>query len=175
MDPLIGNEIKIETIETSLFEDETLNYDYKCTFMQYFGIIDLITPNISFTKYEIEKYYIHNNIVVLIIESMALGIVMNLHLAKKFKYIDNAIKYKDYSVIFEDGMKIIKISEKWDTSLWSYFKLKNFYNWVEIIENKSCTIIEADIKRQTEISVVKYNTLYDIHFLNSLCWNTHLN
>ena len=163
--------IKLETIETSLFEDETPNYDYKCTFMQYFGLIDLVVPNMSFTKYEIEKYYIHSNIVVLIIESMATGIVMNVHLAKKFKYIENAIEYKDYSVIFEDGMKIIKISTKWDTSLWSYFKIKNFYNWIDCIENKSLLVIEEEIK-------TKYcsnsSIPYDMQFLNSLCWNTHI-
>ena len=96
MESFFEDNIKVETIETSLFEDETPNYDYKCSFMQYFGIIDLVVPNNSFTENKLEKYYIHKNIVVLIIESMAIGIVLNEHLAKKFKYIDNVIQYKDY-------------------------------------------------------------------------------
>ena len=74
-----------------------------------------------------KNYYIHSNVVVLIIENMSLGIVMNAHLANKFKYVQNAIQYKDYSVIFENGMKIIKIPKEWDTNNWSYFKLRNFY------------------------------------------------
>ena len=52
-------EIKIETVETSLFingEDiEDRKYDYKCGFMEYFGIMDLITINSTITKYNIEK------------------------------------------------------------------------------------------------------------------------
>ena len=99
---------------------------------------------------------------------MALGIVLNEHLAKKFKYIDNVIQYKDYSVIFEDGMKIIKISTEWDTRRWSYFKLKDFFNWIGSVENKSCSKIEE------ELSTCKYDPGYDVEFLNSLCWNTHL-
>ena len=175
METFFEENIKVETIETSLFNndeisdnDENSKYDYKCSFNEYFGLIDLIVPNKSFTENNIEKFYIHKNIVVLIIESMALGIVLNEHLARKFKYIDNVIQYKDYSVIFEDGMKIIKISTEWDTRRWSYFKLKYFYSWVQDIENKSCTKIEDEIKNNN------FNLPYDIHFLNSLCWNTHV-
>ena len=161
-------EIKIETVENSLFIDgedvENRKYDYKCGFMEYFGIMDLITINSTITKYNIENYYIHSNVVVLIIENMSLGIVMNAHLANKFKYIQNAIQYKDYSVIFENGMKIIKIPTAWETSNWSYFKLRNFYTWIEMLENKAIDhVAEGPFKNSI-----------DKEFLDSLCWNTDL-
>ncbi|MBI95828.1 hypothetical protein CL656_01635 [bacterium] len=176
MDTFFKENIKVETIETSLYNndensdnDEFSKYDYKCSFKEYFGLIELIVPNQSM-KYNMEKYYIHKNIVVLIIESMAIGIVMNLHLAQKFKYIDNVIEYKDYSVIFEDGMKIIKISTEWDTSRWSYYKIKDFYNWFDAfhIENSSCSKLEERFQK------MMYESSPDIEFLSSLCWNTHL-
>lgn len=161
-------EIKIETVETSLFingEDiEDRKYDYKCGFMEYFGIMDLITIDSTITKYNIEKYYIHSNVIVLIIENMSLGIVMNAHLANKFKYIQNAIQYKDHSVIFENGMKIVKIPAKWETSRWSYFKLRDFYNWIRMLENKTIDDLpEGSFKESV-----------DKEFLDSLCWNVDI-
>lgn len=160
-------DIKIETVENSLFNGEDIEkqkYDYKCGFMEYFGIMDLISLNSSITKYNIEQYYIHSNVIVLIVESMSLGIVMNSHLANKFKYIQNAIKYKDYSVIFENGMKIIKIPKAWETNNWSYFKLRNFYDWIQMIENKSIDdLAEGSLKESI-----------DKEFIDSLCWNTDL-
>lgn len=161
-------EIKIETVEHSLFinggDIEDRKYDYKCGFMEYFGIMDLITIDSSITKHNIENYYIHSNIVVLIIENMSLGIVMNAHVANKFKYIQNAINYNDYSVIFENGMKIIKIPRQWETRNWSYFKLRNFYTWIQIMENKTIdNVAEGSFKDSI-----------DAEFLDSLCWNTDL-
>ena len=161
-------EIKIETVENSLFingEDiEGRKYDYKCGFMEYFGIMDLISIDSKVTNYNIEQYYIHSNVVVLIVEAMSLGIVMNDHLARKFKYIENAINYKDYSVIFENGMKIVKIPKAWETKSWSYFKLRNFYTWIEMLENKTID----------DVAEGSFKDSIDKEFMDSLCWNTDL-
>ena len=99
-----------------------LEDDYKCNFKEYFGLIDLVHP-IGMDVTNIEKYYNNPNIYVLIIRPMSLGIVMNKHVALQFKYIEGLIILKSYSVIYDDGMKIIKLDDTWDTSKWYYTKL----------------------------------------------------
>ena len=69
----------------------------------------------------------NKNIVLLIIESMCIGIVMPIHIANKFSYIVNAIKYDEYIEIVKNGMKIVSISNEWDTKKWSMTRIMKFY------------------------------------------------
>ena len=159
-------------METSIPKEETikssLQDDYECTFNEYFGIFNLISPpEIKYAN--IEKYYNNGNIIVLIIESMCIGLLMPHHIAMKFKYIDNCIKYGDFSYIYEDGMKIVKVSKAWDTKKWSYSKIKNFYKYLDTFEQLSMPQIEFMLLNN-KVSR-KSCTFCDIEFLDSLCWD----
>lgn len=142
--------------------------NYECSFNDYFGIFDLIVPpEISATN--IEMFYNNNNIIVLIIEPMCIGILMSYQIASKFKYINNCIQYGDYSYIYENGMKIVKITKDWDTRKWSYLKIKKFYYNLEYFEKSSISHIEIDILNKN--STRRTYQYCDIEFLDSLCWD----
>ena len=147
-----------------------LKDDYPCNLKEYFSLIDLIVPP-SLVYEDLEKYYNNPNIIVLIIEKMSFGIIFSLHIAEKFSYIVNALKFNDYSYIYENGMKIITIPKEWETKKWSYSKLLNFYKNLYIIENKNC--LQLEIKQDKAI-VGGFEPDFDLEFLNSLLWNAHL-
>ena len=65
---------------------------------------------------------------------MSLGIVMNKHVALQFKYIEGLIILKSYSVIYDDGMKIIKLDDTWDTSKWYYTKQNHFIAHLHLLK-----------------------------------------
>lgn len=159
-------------METSIPKEEniksSLQDSYECNFNEYFGIFDLISPP-EINDANIEKYYNNENIIVLIIESMCIGLLMPHQIAMKFKYIENSIKYGDYSYIYEDGMKIVRVSKEWDTKKWSYTKIKNFYRHLDIFEQLSMSQIEF-ILLNNKVSRKKYKYC-DIEFLDSLCWD----
>ena len=158
---------KIENIKCEL-ED-----NYPCNFKEYYGLMDLILP-ISMKHVNLEMYYNNSNIYVLIIENMSLGIVMSKQIAEKFSYICNAIKYSEYEYIYEGGMKIITVSNSWDTKKWSYVKMLKFYENLSSIETKTCTQLENEIKEMKGKPYYTGSPGYDIEFLNSLLWNLHL-
>lgn len=164
---LVQQPRKIENIKCEL-ED-----NYPCNFKEYYGLMDLILP-ISMKYVNLEMYYNNSNIYVLIIEKMSLGIVMSRQIAEKFSYICNAIKYNEYAYIYEDGMKIITVSNSWDTKKWSYVKMLKFYENLSSIETKTCTQLENEVKEMKEKPYYTGGPGYDIEFLNSLLWNAHL-
>lgn len=143
---------------------------YECDFKEYYGIIDLVLPE-NMNYYNFEKYYNNPNITVLIIKKMCIGIVFPLYIAEKFGYIKNVLKYNNYEEIYENGMKIVYIDEKWDIKKWNYIYIINFYNSLPYIIDKSCTFLE--LKKIDSIKNNK-NTNYDFYFLESLCWNIDL-
>ena len=147
-----------------------LKDDYPCNLKDYFALIDLIVPP-SLLYQNLEKYYNNPNVIVLIIEKMSFGIIFSLHIAEKFSYIANALKFNDFSYIYENGMKIVTISKEWETKKWSYSKLLNFYKYLKIIENKNC----QQLKIKMDKAIVNgYDADFDLEFLNSLLWNAHL-
>ena len=147
-----------------------LKDDYVCDLKAYYALIDLIIPR-SIAKENLEKYYNNSNIIVMIIEKMCLGIFKSLHIAEKFTYIKNAIKYKDYSYVYENGMKIIIIPQEWDTRKWSYTKILRFYDNLHKFETKNYQELLLDQTTNIEIG---YDNGVDLEFLSSLLWNSHL-
>lgn len=140
--------------------------------VHYYGILNIIKPKTEMF-FDIGAFCSNKNIVMLVIETMCIGIIMPLHIANKFKYIENAIKYEEFKQVRDNGMKIVSIGEEWDTKRWSYSKIKNFYNWLGEIETKSCSEIEDEYKRNlSRASFMRPH--YDMHFLSSLCWNNDL-
>ena len=136
-----------------------------------YDILTFVTPNKSMF-FNINDHLNNKNIVLLIIESMCIGIVLPEHIARRFSYITNAIKYEEYTNPTENGMKIVKIGSEWDTRKWSYSKIKKFYNVLEYIEMYDTDKIkekiynyELDFETRTNI---------DIYFLESLLWNSNL-
>ena len=61
-------------------------------------------------------------------------------------------------------MKIVKIPAEWETSRWSYFKLRNFYNWIQMLENKTID----------DVPEGSFKDSVDKEFLDSLCWNVDI-
>ena len=157
-------DIKCEDIKCDLKDD------YPCNLKEYFALIDLIVPP-SLLYQNLEKYYNNPNVIVLIIEKMSIGIIFSLHIAEKFSYIANALKFNDFSYIYENGMKIVTISKEWDTKKWSYSKMLNFYKNLDKIENKNCQQLKIKMDKAIEIGC---QPDFDIEFLNSLLWNAHL-
>lgn len=148
--------------------------NYSASFKEYFGLIDIIYPT-NFDYHNIENYYHNSNIIVLIIESMCIGIIMPSHIAYKFKYISGCVQHNDVEYLFDnkEGIKIIRINNEWDTRKWSYTKIIKFYSYLYEIENKSCDEIEFEIDK---LNLSKFGaSKIDIEFLNSLCWNSGLN
>lgn len=158
---------KIKGIKCDLVDD------YPCNFKEYFGLMDLVLPT-SMKYVDLEMYYNNSNIYVLIIEKMSVGLVMSRHIAEKFSYICNAVKYNEYEYIYEDGMKIITVSNSWDTKKWSYVKMLHFYDNLSSIETKTCYQLENYIKEREKNPYSTCAPRYDIEFLNSLLWNAHL-
>ena len=148
--------------------------NYSASFKEYFGLIDIIYPT-NFDYHNIENYYHNSNIIVLIIESMCIGIIMPSHIAYKFKYISGCVQHNDVEYLFDnkEGIKIIRINNEWDTRKWSYTKIIKFYSYLHEIENKSCDEIEFEIDKSHLTKVIP--SKIDIEFLNSLCWNSGLN
>ena len=142
---------------------------YEVDFMEYFGIIDLVLPN-NLSSNDIEKYYKNPNIVILIIESMCLGIFMNIHISKKFKFIDNCLKDpEDHECVYENGMKIVRVPSEWNTLKWSYIKIQKFYEHLPHIDDLSME--ELELKRLDVQRGLFPN--FDYHFLDSLHWNSY--
>ena len=163
---------KMASIEQINNEYENEVHELGVDIVQYYGILNIIKPK-SDMFFDIGSYCCNKNIVLLVIETMCIGIIMPLHIANKFKYIENAIKYEEYRQVRENGMKIISVDEKWDTKLWSYSKIKNFYGWLGDIEMKSCNELEEEYnKKITQVSFMR--PCYDMHFVSGLCWNNEL-
>ena len=136
-----------------------------------YDILTFVTPNKALF-FNLKDHLMNKNLVLLVIESMCLGLVLPDHIARRFSYISNAINYEEYDSINENGMKIVKIGSEWDTRKWSYSKIKKFYNVLEHIEMYDVDKIkekiysyELDFEARTNI---------DINFLDSLLWNAHL-
>ena len=147
-----------------------LKDDYPCNLKEYYSLIDLIVPP-SLVFENLEKYYDNSNIIVLIIEKMSLGIIFSLHIAEKFSYIANALKFNEYSYIYENGMKIVVIPKEWETKKWSYTKLQKFYNNLHKIESKNSEELKNEYYKTKKLG---YDSDFDLEFLNSLLWNANL-
>mgnify|MGYP000235827487 CR=1 FL=1 len=163
---------KMASIDQHNTEHETEIHELGVDIVHYYGILNIVKPK-SDMFFDIGAYCSNKNIVMLVIETMCIGIIMPLHIANKFKYIENAINYGEFKQVRDNGMKIVSIGEKWDTRRWSYSKIKNFYNWLSDIETKTCSEIEVQYKRTiSQASFMRPH--YDMHFLSSLCWNNDL-
>tara|TARA_E500000178_G_C16967211_1_gene729075 strand:- start:15 stop:497 length:483 start_codon:yes stop_codon:yes gene_type:complete len=114
---------------------------------------------------EVLNNFNNPNMYLLIIENMSLGIILNNHIAEKFGYIrtiaqhNETKKYKNYKI------KIINIDKKWDTSKWSYYKIKGIMPRFPDLENKNISQILEFTNEHSYMS-----DLIDIEFLESLSW-----
>ena len=118
----------------------------------------------SNNKIELIWNYINNpNMYLIIIESLCLGIIINDHLANNFGYIRGMKEYANFEKYNKYKIKIIRISNKWDTSKFNISKLKSFYNMETYINNKSLEYI----KKEDEWIKDKI----DINFLEALSWS----
>jgi hypothetical protein len=134
-------------------------------------ILTIVEPNNS-RLFNINDHVRNRNAVLLVIDSMCLGMLLPYHIARRFSYIVNAIEYDEYVEIEEGGLKMINIDKNWDTKKWSYSKIKKFYNILEYIE-----LYDTD-KIKEKICNFEYNyeirMSIDFHFLESLLWNSNL-
>ena len=97
--------------------------DHENDYDAYEDILTLVTPN-GKILFNIDNYSRNKNLILLVIDSMCLGLILPEHIATRFSYIKNAIKYNEYTEKYSNGMKIIKVSSEWDTRKWSYSKIK---------------------------------------------------
>lgn len=146
--------------------------NYACNLAEYFGLFTVVFPTSTIYMGNVEKYYVNPNCVLLVIESMCIGILMNLQIANRFAYIKNCIAHNDYTCIFDGGMKIVKVTNKWNTTKWSFVKLQKFYDTLYLIENENCDNLEIAMLRPFMESYLKPS--YDIEFLKSLGWNNDI-
>ena len=138
------------------------------SFMFKFNLTNIITPDKYKSKTEIIHYYLQNkNMIIVIIDSMCIGIIMPMHIAGKFKYIENILEYDDYET-YNQGINIVKIPCEWETRKWSYTKINRFYNWLGEVEDKTITMLDEKIQKQSQY----ISQSFDYHFLESLCWNS---
>lgn len=101
---------------------------------------------------------------LLIIQNMCIGIFMPMQLAKKFGYINMILEKKEYYTLNQKtSCIVITISEKWDTSKWSYRLLSEFYS--KMLHYISDTTIE-EIKKDDDWKL----QYIDLAFLEALCY-----
>ena len=145
--------------------------------LKYYNLKKELNINyISMESQDIPEYWFNEvlinmdnpNMYLLIIENMSLGIIINNHIAEKFGYIrtlkeHNEIKYhKNYKI------KIINFDKKWDTTKWSYYKLRSIVSRFNDIENKNISQIIEFINDHSYMG-----ELIDIEFLTSLSWGNN--
>ena len=69
------------------------------------------------------------NLCLVVIQDMAIGIFLTMHMAKKIGYIRMIVERNEYKTLNQKtSCIIITIDDKWDTSKWSYDKLSRFHN-----------------------------------------------
>lgn len=69
------------------------------------------------------------NLCLVVIQDMAIGIFLTMHLAKKFGYIRMILERYEYKTLQQKtSCIVITIDNKWDTSKWCYDKLSRFHN-----------------------------------------------
>jgi hypothetical protein len=109
----------------------------------------------------------NENLFLLIVKNMSLGIIMNETIAFKFDYIKKIInQYSSYKTIFNYKIKIVEIDKQWDTSLWNYSKLKSFHQMMYDVERWKKPL---DYYKNNNIRTI-YNSV-DPYFLEALSWN----
>ena len=69
------------------------------------------------------------NLCLVVIQDMAIGIFLTMHMAKNFGYIRMIVERNEYKTLQQKtSCIVITIDDKWDTSKWSYDKLSRFHN-----------------------------------------------
>tara|TARA_X000000950_G_scaffold181716_1_gene220290 strand:+ start:665 stop:1138 length:474 start_codon:yes stop_codon:yes gene_type:complete len=152
---------------TEFHQDESID-------KSYFNILNDLNINyISMESQNIPEYWFYEvlinfnnpNMYFLIIENMSLGIILNNHIAEKFGYIRTITQHNETKSYKNYKIKIINIDKKWDTSKWSYYKIKGIHSRFNDLENKNISQI---IEFMNDHSYM--NDLIDIEFFKSLSW-----
>ena len=128
---------------------------------------------ISMESQDIPEYWFNEvlinmdnpNMYLLIIENMSLGIILNNHIAEKFGYIRTITEHNETKNHKNYKIKIINIDKKWDTSKWSYYKIRGIPSRFQDLENKNISQIQEFLNEHSYM-----NDLVDIEFLKSLSW-----
>lgn len=128
---------------------------------------------ISMESQDIPEYWFNEvlinmdnpNMYLLIIENMSLGIILNNHIAEKFGYIRTITEHNEIKNHKNYKIKIINIDKKWDTSKWSYYKIRLINSRFQDLENRNIAQIQEYMDDHSYIS-----DLIDIEFLKSLSW-----
>ena len=109
----------------------------------------------------------NENMYILVIENMCLGIIMTKQTAFQFDYIKDIVnKYESVKTLSKYKIKIITIDENWDTERWSQKKLLNFYKgMMHHCDGKTMEQIKRDpyVNRMNEV---------DTNFLEALSWKS---
>tara|TARA_B100000424_G_C22929336_1_gene494382 strand:- start:462 stop:947 length:486 start_codon:yes stop_codon:yes gene_type:complete len=134
---------------------------------------DLNINYISMESQDIEEYWFHDvlnnmnnpNMYLMIIENMSLGIIMNNHIAENFGYLRTISEHNEFKYYKNYKIKIVNINKEWDTSKWSYYKIRGIVNRFHDLENKNISDIEHNIHNNSW-----QTDLIDIEFLKSLSW-----
>lgn len=152
---------------TEFHQDESID-------KSYFNILNDLNINyISMESQNIPEYWFYEvlinfnnpNMYLLIIENMSLGIILNNHIAEKFGYIRTITQHNEIKTYKNYNIKIINIDKNWDTSKWSYYKIKSIHSRFNDLENKNISQI---IEFMNDHSYM--NDLIDIEFFKSLSW-----
>ena len=152
---------------TEFHQDESIE-------KSYFNILNDLNINyISMESQNIPEYWFYEvlinfnnpNMYLLIIENMSLGIILNNHIAEKFGYIRTITQHNEIKTYKNYNIKIINIDKNWDTSKWSYYKIKSIHSRFNDLENKNISQI---IEFMNDHSYM--NDLIDIEFFKSLSW-----
>tara|TARA_E500000178_G_scaffold315200_1_gene333983 strand:- start:174 stop:662 length:489 start_codon:yes stop_codon:yes gene_type:complete len=107
----------------------------------------------------------NENMNLIIIDSMCLGLLLNDHIANQFTYIRMLVERNEIKYYKNYNIKIFQINNKWDTYNWCYHKIEMFYYNLNQIENKTIPEIEETITNSNFV----WDRI-DIEFLKSLSW-----
>jgi len=112
----------------------------------------------------------NKNCVLLIIEKMSLGIIMIDHIAFKFKYIEHLLKWGQCEYFEDYAIKIVRITDQWDTSGWNYSKILRLYSNLGVVYYEQSNIEKIKNDSKNERDLWKAEKI-DIPFFEALSWD----
>lgn len=127
----------------------------------------VIDPNFNLSYHEQVYLNMRNeNLYMLVIENMSLGIIMTKQIAFQFDYIKNIVnEYESFKTLLNYNIKIVMIDKNWDTERWCQKKMLRFYTGMNACDGKTIEQIKKDpyINRMNEV---------DSNFLEALSWKS---
>ncbi len=156
----------MDFLQHTVSEDIIKEYKKILLKLKIINIIVESNKNLSYHE-QVYNSMRNENMYMLVIENMCLGIIMTKQTAFQFDYIKDIVdKYQSVKTLSRYKINIITIDKNWDTKHWSQKKLLNFYKgMMPSCDGRTMEQIKRDpyVNRMNEV---------DTNFLEALSWKS---